>query len=248
MIFAFLLVFINRKILSMKKLVFILMFLFSVNLLFGQIKHKPKVIAIFLSPKSDNFDKSRFPDIDFYYVKKVKYKNPEGMLNYKAGQALAFDKNGTLVSFTNIIGSDMDHWPDHGNFFTSKRGEFTKLPDLIHEYVKKEKTMKEGKKFKGKDPNVLSTKYISFKVPDFTVYTEDDKKKSFAELTSGNPMTLVVFVYIDPDIDGTKGTESGENKTGKQFIKDINHTVYIEKELSDLKKIEEVIFGRNMRL
>ncbi len=232
----------------MKKLAIILFFAFFISNLFGQIKHKPKVIAIFLSPKNESFDTARFPDIDFYYVKKIKYKNPKGMLNYKAGQALAFDKNGVLISFTNIIGSDMDNYPEGGNFFTNKRGEFTKFSDLTKDYIKKGKVMKEGKKFKGKDPNVLSTKYISFKLPDFKLYTENDTEVSFAELTKGNPMTLIVFAYLDSDIDGTKGTESGESKTGKQYLKDVNHTLFIEKELSDLKKIEEVIFGRDMRL
>jgi hypothetical protein len=238
----------NKFFINMKKSILTLFVFIFVSVGFAQVKYQPEVTAIFLSPRNESFDPSRFPDIDFYYVKKTKYKNPDGMLNYKAGQALAFDKNGVLISFTNIIGSDMDYWPDQGNFFTAKRGEYTKLYDLTREYIKKNKTMKEGKKFKGKNPNILSTKYISFKLPDFPVYTADNQEKSFAELTKGNPLSLIVFVYLDPDLEGKKALENGENKTGKQYRKDINQTLNFEKELSDLKKIEEVIFGKNMRL
>jgi hypothetical protein len=231
----------------MKKTLLIAFMIALSGMVFATGKYKPKVIAIFLSPVNETFDPSQFPDIDFYYVKKVKYKNPEGMLNYKAGQALAFDKNGTLVSFTNIIGSDMDHWPDHGNFFTGKRGEFTTLNDLTKEYIKKGKVMKEGKKFKAKDPAILSSSYFSFKVPDFPVYTLDGKEMSFAQLTKGNPLTLVVFVYLDPDYDGKKGYESGAGKSGKEYFKDVNEILKYRKNLEDIIKIEEVIFGRNMR-
>jgi len=232
----------------MKKMIPTLLLLILFGEVYAQVKYQPKVIAIFLSPKNESFNPERFPDIDFYYVKKIKYKNPEGMLNYKAGQALAFDKNGTLVSFTNIIGSDMDYWPDQGNFFTGKRGEYTTLHELTREYIKKGKIMKEGKKFKGKNPNVFGSSYISFKLPDFIVYTADDQEKSFADLTKGNSLTLIVFVYLDPDLNGNKGLEDGKNKTGKQYLKDVKQTKNFEKELSDLKKIEEVLFGRNMRL
>jgi len=233
----------------MKKTVLSLLIVFIFNGLFAQIKYKPVVKAIFLSPKNETFDASRFPDIDFYYVKKAKYKKPEGMLeNIEAGKALAFDKNGILISYSNAVGSDMDYWPDGGNFILPKRGEYTNLKNLSKEYVKKGKVMKEGKKFKGKDPKKLSSKYISFKLPDFVLYTADDKKVSFAELTKGNPLTLIVFVYLNPDKDGKKGTESGKGKTGKQFFKDVNSTLGFEKDLSDLKKIEEFVFGRNMRL
>ncbi len=223
-----------------------LMLCFSI-LLIAQAKYKPKVIAIFLSPENETFDPSRFPDIDFYYIKKVKYKNPEGMLNYKAGQALAFDKNGTLITYTNAIGWDMRYWPDRGNFCTQKRGKYTNLNDLSKEYIKKGKTMKEGSKFKSKDPSKLSSKYLSFKVPDFPVYSVDGEETSFAALTKDNPLTLAVFTFLDPDFDGNKAHESGKGKTGKQFWKEVKGTVEFEHQLADVQAIEEVIFGRDVR-
>lgn len=231
----------------MKKLtLLILAFTFTLSM-FGQArKYPPKVVALFLGEKSQNFDESRFPDIDFYYVVKKNYKNPKGMLvNFEANQALAFDKNSTLVSYTKDIISNLNN--SNSNFITSKRGEYTNLDNLAKQYVKKGDEMKMGKKFKGKDPNKLSDKYISFQLPDFTVNTAANKEVSFNSITKGNPLTLVIFVHLDSDTDGSKGTESGANKSGSQFMKDVSGTLSFDKQLKALNSAEEVIFGKDMR-
>lgn len=231
----------------MKKLALITLALALTFNMFGKgFKYQPKVVAVFIGEKSDNFDESRFPDIEFYYIVKKNYKNPKGMLvNFEANQGLAFDKNGTLVSYTKDITNALNS--SNSNFITTKRGEYTNLDVLTKKYVKKEDEMKMGKKFKGKDPKKLSDKYISFQLPDFIVNNAKNKEISFNSVTKGNPLTLVIFVHLDSDTDGSKGTESGENKSGSQFIKDVSGTLSFDKQLKSLNSAEEVIFGKDMR-
>lgn len=233
----------------MKKLALIsLSLIFAVSIFGKGFKYQPKVVAIFLGEKSPNFDEERFSDIDFYYVVKEKYKNPEGMLkNLEANEALAFDKNGTLVSYSKDIVSALNMGFSGSNFITSSRGEYTNLDELTKEYVKKGKVMKSGKKFKGKDPQVLTSKYISFTLPDFNLKTADNKDASFNSITKDNPLTLVIIVHLEGDTDGSKGTESGANKSGSQFIKDVSGTLSFDKQLKALISAEEIIFGKDMR-
>ena len=231
----------------MKKLTLITLALaFSLSGFSKGYKYQPKVVAIFIGEKSPNFDESRFPDINFYYIVKKNYKNPKGMLvNFEANQALTFDKNSTLVSYTKDIVSALNS--SNSNFITAKRGEYTNLDELTKEYVKKEDEMKMGKKFKGKDPNKLSNNYISFQLPDFIVNNSNNKEVSFNSITKGNPLTLVIFVHLDSDTDGSKGTESSANKSGSQFMKDVSGTLSFDKQLKALNSTEEVIFGKDMR-
>lgn len=230
-----------------KTIVFIGLLVFTVTV-FGQVsKYQPKVIAMFLGEKSPHFDENRFPDIDFYYIVKEKYKNPKGMLEgMDANKALVFDKNGTLVTLTNNVNSTLGI--DMGYYLSTKKGEFLTLHNLSKDYIKKGDEMKLGKKFKGKHPEKLSASYISFPLPDFNVAKADGEKVLFNSLVKDNPLTLVVLLHLDSDDDGAKGLESGADKTGKQFMNDVDQTYRFEKQIKALNSIENEIFGKKTNL
>jgi antitoxin component YwqK of YwqJK toxin-antitoxin module len=187
----------------MKKLaLFSLSLLFTFSI-FGQVsKYPPKAVVVTLGEKHPDFDDSKYPNVDFYYVIKKKYKNPEGMLQgINEGDIFLFDKNGVLINFLQYsYNSDLGQ-----AFYSRKRKkvvtddqefDYTYLDDYTKTYIKKGKVMKE-KNVKSKHPERLSKDYMSSKLPDFKVTDKEGKEYSFNDIVSENPLTLVCFVYFD---------------------------------------------------
>jgi hypothetical protein len=71
-------------------------------------------------------------------------------------------------------------------------------------------------------------------------------KSSIKDIVKGEPLTLMYVLYIKPDYDFKAGMESGENKTGKQFINDAINTNSGIKKLAPIMDIEEGIFGNKV--
>lgn len=237
---------------------------------FAQVaKYQPKVIAIFMGEKSSTFDESRFPDVNCYYIPGMKLiesgnKNtttksvmsglganmdeemqnyegkPEGFI-YSRNGILAFDQNGNLAG-TGKISKDLslDKMP---LTIGKKMGafEYTNLADLSKDFVKKGKPMKARKKMKAKKPRVYD--YVSFNVPEFEVSDSKGNNTSFNSIVKEAPMTVVVFIYLDSEIDGQSGTESGAN-----FSSTVQTVAAAEKQLKLLVKAEKEIFGKKVAL
>ena len=188
----------------MKKLALIGLSLIFTMSIFGQVsKYPPKVVAIFLSEKHPQFDESKYPDIDFYYVIKKKYKNPEGMLDGISDHInLLFDKNGVLITRLNYVNSKSGMGEDFRKSVKKKvvtddeLFDYTYLDEYTKTYIKKGKVMKPGKKIKSKHPEDFSDDYESFKLPDFMVTDASGKEHSFNSIVTGEPLTLVVFVSL----------------------------------------------------
>ncbi len=189
----------------MKQLALISLFLILVISMNGQVSdYPPKVIAITIGEKHPSFDDSKFANIDFYYIIKEKYKNPEGMLeNIDEGDNLLFDKNGVFIIAlgyypTKSTIGEAYHIAVRKKVVTDDElFDYTYLDDLTKKYIKKDKTEKENKKVKSKHPEELSKDYNSAKLPDFKVTDANGKEYSFNSVVTGEPLTLVVFMYFD---------------------------------------------------
>jgi len=192
------------KLKIMKKLALISLSMIFALSIFGQVsKYPPKVVAIFLSEKHPQFDESKYSDIDFYYIIKKKYKNPEGMLKGITGATnLLFDKNGILItqlgysSTNSSIGEAYSKSVRKKVVTDDELFDYTYLDEYTKTYIKKGKEMKPGKNLKSKHPEMLSDDYESFKLPDFKVTDINGKEYSFNSLVTGEPLTLVVFMSL----------------------------------------------------
>lgn len=147
---------------------------------------------------------------------------PQEVIDLKLGpnKALVFDKNGTFAASQNIDNdTHLDRLPFHTGVGDAK--EYANMGDLMRDFCKKGKTVKEGKKMKATGKKDKATKerayrladYRTFHLPDFEVTSSKGDNVTLSQLTKGNPATMVVFFYTNPDFDYSKGTESGAEKS-----------------------------------
>lgn len=189
----------------MKNLAFTMLLCAVIFSAFGQVsKYPPKAIGIFLGEKHPEFDESKFPNMEFYYVIKKNYKNPEGMLQgINEGTNLLFDKNGVLIAplkyaqTESELGKAFSYMKRNKVVTDGQELDITPLDDYAQTHIKKGKVLKAGKKIKSKNPDHISDDYITFNLPDFKLTDAAGKEYSFNSLVNGNPLTLVVFQYLD---------------------------------------------------
>ena len=118
-----------------------------------------------------------------------------------------------------------------------------KLGDFAKDFVKKGKTtgkVKNAKVKKGKQPTLHNM--YGEKWPDFKVQDASGKEVDFSEITSGNPLTMVCTLYLEKDYDMNKAKESGEGKSGKEYMNSIAEDLATEKAVSGLSNLESQIF------
>ncbi len=182
--------------------------------IFGQVsEYPPKTVVITLSEKHPDFDESKYPNVDFYYVIKEKYKQPEGLLyGLNEGDDLLFGKDGVLITTLKYRKGEPGE-----SFYTAKRKkvvtdeeefDYTYLDDYAKTYIKKGKVVKE-KSVKSKHPERFTEKYFSCKLPDFKMTDLEGKEYSFNDIFGDSPLTLVCFVYFDSWNSLDKGKEGG---------------------------------------
>ena len=238
----------------MKKAALLFIALFFSITGFSQAKYQPKIVVVFAGEKNATFDESKFPNCNFYYTpgievaetKKAKslfgnalksntyertYKGtPEEFYFTKMEYVVFFDKNGIISgrykSFENIITSRKRNLYGTPNFETYDK--FSRY------FFKKGKTTKKAKKDPRKPKFIWD--YYGRQLPkDFEVKDASGKAYSLQSLLTGNNLTLLYVLYLDPDTDFNKGFESGANKKGKEFLKDVLNT---SKGLSGIKLLE----------
>ena len=118
-----------------------------------------------------------------------------------------------------------------------------KLGDFAKDFVKKGKTtgkVKNAKVKKGKQPTLHNM--YGEKWPDFKVQDASGKEVDFSEITSGNPLTMVCTLYLEKDYDMNKAKESGEGKSGKEYMNSIAEALATDKAVSGLSNLESQIF------
>ncbi len=117
------------------------------------------------------------------------------------------------------------------------------LREFSKDFVKKGKTagkVKNKKVKKGEKPTLHNM--YGQKWPDFKVQDASGKEVDFSEITSGNPLTMVCTLYLEKDYDMIKGKESGEGKTGKEFINSVAEVMAADRAISGLSNLESQIF------
>jgi len=237
----------------------------------AQQKYQPKVVVLFMGEKNPTFDESKFPDCKFYYtpgitaeVKEAKsvsnkllsrsgIKKEGGVYDIKFGGAPAeaystniiggtfFDKNGLICgqykTIDNILVSPKKNLQGAMDFVSYK--SFSK------DYIKKGKTIKKAKRAPKKPKKLFD--YHRMEMPtDFEVVDSKGNKENIKNLVKGEPLTLLYVLYLKSDYDLKAGTESGENKKGKQFINDALNTTAAIKKLEKVSEIEQDIFGHKV--
>ena len=140
----------------MKKLLFCALMATLTFISLGQVsKYPPKAVAIFLGEKHPEFNESDFPNIEFYYVVKERYKNPEGMLNgMNEGTNLLFGKDGIFIvplkyaETESNLGEAFSFMKRNKVVTDGQEVDITPLDDYTITYIKKGKGIKPGKKLK----------------------------------------------------------------------------------------------------
>jgi hypothetical protein len=161
-----------------------------------------------------------------------------------SGTVYVFDKNG--LSNAEMMGAQYadDFITNQTKFMVDfnkmKRSwETETFGSLMKSLVKKGETMKPPKKFK--TAHLLGKKIYAFQVEDASGKTYD-----IQNLTKGNPATLLMFLYINPEYDFSKGKESGAGKKGKTYMNDVAQTAAADKQIKPLYDLESGIFGKRL--
>lgn len=249
----------------MKKSIFFLIVFFFSFVSFSQAKYQPKVVVLFAGEKNATFDESKFPNCNFYYTPGIKVAetkkaksllgkalgaisyertytgSPEEFYFTKMEYATFFDKNGVISglykTFDNILTSSKRNLYGTPNFENYNK--------FSRNFVKKGKTTKKAKKDPRKPKFIFD--YYGRQLPkDFDVEDASGKKHSLKNLVSGNDLTLLYVLYLDPKIDFNKGLESGANKKGKEYLKDVYSSTKGIIGLGLLEDFEGEFFGHRV--
>lgn len=161
-----------------------------------------------------------------------------------SGTVYVFDKNG--LSNAEMMGAQYakDFITNQTKFMIDfnkmKRSWKTEsFGNLMKSLVKKGETMKPPKKYK-------TSHLLGKKIYAFNVQNASGKTFDIQNLTKGNPATLLVFLYINPEFDFNKGKESGSGKKGKTYMNDVAQTIAAEKQIGPLYNLEKGIFGKRI--
>jgi len=161
----------------------------------------------------------------------------------RSGTAYIFDKNGLINAET--FNGRQEYFNNQTKFLVDfkkmKRSwESETFGTLMKSLVKKGETMKPPKKYK--TSYLLGKKIYAFPVQDASGKTYD-----IQSLTKGDPATLLVFLYINPQFDFNKGKESGAGKKGKNYMNDVAQTMAADKQITPLYNLEKGIFGKRIK-
>jgi len=175
---------------------------------------------------------------------------PEILLqnNISSGYTYILDKNGIING--KIFSGKQADFNSRTNFLvkfnrTQRKWETESLGDLLKDLVKKGETYQAPKKKKkSKHPPKLFT--VGQSVGHFDVVNKDGTKKDIQTLVKGNPATLLIFLYINPEYDFNKGKESGAGKKGRDYMNQVAQTAAADKQIAPLFNIESGIFGKRI--
>jgi len=172
---------------------------------------------------------------------------PQELVNkgVSSGTAFIFDKNGRVNAET--FNGKQEYFNTKTKFLVKfnklKRSwESETFGDLMKSLVKKGNTIKPAK-----TPKKPLKKYaIGHGINDFKVSDKDGNLHSIQSLVKGNPATLVLFLYINPEYDLNKGKESGADKKGKDYMNQVAQTMAADKQIAPLYNLEKGIFGKRL--
>jgi len=165
-----------------------------------------------------------------------------------SGYACILDKNGIING--KIFSGKQAYFNSKTNFMvkfnrTQRKWETESLGDLLKNLVKKGETYQAPKKKKkSKHPPKKFT--VGQSVGSFDVVDENGTKKDIQSLVKGDPATLLLFLYINPEYDFNKGKESGAGKKGKDYMNQVAQTAAADKQIAPLFNLEKGIFGKRL--
>jgi hypothetical protein len=161
-----------------------------------------------------------------------------------SGTVYVFDKNG--LSNAEVLGAQYsdDFITNQTKFMVDfnkmkREWETETFGSLMKSLVKKGETMKPPKKHK--TSHLLGRKIYAFQVTDAS-----GKEYDIQNMTKGDPATLLMFLYINPEYDFNKGKESGAGKKGKNYMNDVSQSMAADKQIAPLYNLEKGIFGKRI--
>ncbi len=235
-------------------------------------KIAPKIIAIGIGEKNESFDESQYPDLDIYYTPTLivnkyglslydrtkEYIKASTIPFYKSKKMIGEQYSGTpklIIDFTSNSDRSITNtymlFDKEGLCYTigydatlsSNRQNANKktFGDNLTAMVKKGKTIKAAKKLYriGKNHSLIGNKLGDF--PIQSIGGETMELKSLL----GEEAVLVMFFYLDTDLDATAQSlsdEAAKNMTNKE----ITYYVLYRNEVYDathiLRSAEEQFF------
>lgn len=201
-------------------------------------KVAPKIIVIGIGEKNSTFDESQFPDLNVYYTPSLIVNNFGFSLKERTDESIKyatipFYKSKKMVgdpyTGTPQFIIDFNSHTDRGitNFYMlfdneglcysyGYDGNFNSLADDLKDVVKKGKTIKPAKKSYGFGRKQT---IIGHELGDFTIQSIDGKTLELNSLL-GEEAVLVLFFYLDPDLDANTqalSDEEAKNMTNSEI-------------------------------
>ena len=175
---------------------------------------------------------------------------PQTLVEYSiaSGYTYVLDKNGVING--KIFSGKQADFNAQTKFLVKfnkmqRKWETETFGDLMKSLVKKGETYSGSKKSK-KSKNTPSKFTVGQGVSDFEVVDKNGVKQNIQSLVKGNPSTLLVFLYINPEYDFNKGKESGAGKKGKDYMNQVAQTAAADKQIVPLYNLEKGIFGKRI--
>lgn len=255
--------------------IFIIAMLAS-TLTFGQVKYQPKVIVVVLGPHNPTLNEANFPDLNFYYTPDLVLKkgrasknvnknawssalgigraaahesndsytgSPEAIVEngLHSGTAYLFDKNG--ISNAETFSGEREYFTNKTIFMTKfnklkRKWDGESMGDLLKLLVKKGESVKQPKKLTA---HVLGREIYNFQVSDI-----NGKQHDIQDLVKGNPATLALFLYINPEYDLKEAMNSGKGKKGRTYMNQAAQFMAAQRQINPLYNLEQGIFGKRL--
>lgn len=159
------------------------------------------------------------------------------------GWTYLFDKNG-------IINGRTWNNPEGFSKNTKFMVEFKSLQrtwvddtfdNLMKSLIKKGDTRKPAKK-KKKDSGFNE---VGFPIEDFQVYDKESNEYNIKNLVQGNPATVVMFVYLNPEYDlSNNENDLGEIKKGSEFANKMAEFTAAAKQVAPIENMQNCVFGK----
>ena len=249
----------------MKKVVLILVAVFTFVVTYGQIKkYPPKVVIIGIGEKNPTFNEKQYPDLKFYYTPQLVPQN-ENISETAAAAASLSDGVKILYKGQPEFLSNLWNNVISNNFFMlfdSKSQCYTlgydllrqnndignrlcidkkTLNDHVKDVVKKGKVIKPNKKEIIVQKKKFNKTMVGNELPDFNVVDIDGNSISINSVINNEP-TLLVFFNLPKNIDVNKA------KTEKKATMKSMFSAASGSSISSLFiNLESQVFNNNIR-
>lgn len=248
-----------------KKNLLIIGLLILATSVFAKKTEVPEVVLIGIGAANQSFNEAQYPHLKFYYTPELEYKKQKGD-GSKGASILASVADEMLIGDPKFL-SDVNGYHDliksyflfdnsgvcytqgyditRRNSLMQATGPDDKsLEDAFKETIKKGKVQKLNKK----EMKMKKSEYmIGYKMPGFKVTDSKGKEIAIQTITESGKPVLIVFFYLESNIDIQEAKKSGKDKTGGQLLGAMKSGAVGSKLTGFCENMESEFFGYDAR-